>query len=108
MIYRFCSCELDTDRLELRRDGSVQAVEPQVFSLLVHLIQNSERVVSKDDLIDTVWGGRIVSDATLSSRINAARRAVGDNGRDQAIIRTTPRRGFRFVAVVSTVDSTRG
>jgi TolB-like protein len=97
MIYRFSQCELDTERLELRRDGALQAVEPQVFSLLVHLIENREHVVSKDDLIDAVWDGRIVSDATLSSRIDAARRAVGDTGKDQAIIKTMTRRGFRFI-----------
>ena len=78
MIYRFSQCELDTERLELRRDGEFQAVEPQVFSVLVYLIEQREHVVSKDDLIDAVWAGRIVSDATLSSRINAARRAVGE------------------------------
>jgi pimeloyl-ACP methyl ester carboxylesterase/DNA-binding winged helix-turn-helix (wHTH) protein len=98
MIYSFDKCELDTERLELRRDGELQAVEPQVFSLLVHLIENREHVVSKDNLITAVWDGRIVSDATLSSRINAARRAVGDSGKDQAVIKTMPRRGFRFVA----------
>lgn len=100
MIYRFGQCELDSDRLELRRDGELQSVEPQVFSLLVHLIENRERVVTKDDLIAAVWGGRIVSEATLSSRINAARRAVGDSGKDQAVIKTNPRRGFRFVAQI--------
>lgn len=98
MIYSFGQCELDTERLELRRDGDLQAIEPQVFSLLVHLIENRDHVVSKDDLIEAVWEGRIVSDATLSSRISAARTAVGDTGRAQAIIRTMPRRGFRFVA----------
>jgi TolB-like protein/Tfp pilus assembly protein PilF len=100
MIYRFDNCVLDTERLELCRDGEFQAVEPQVFSLLVHLIENREHVVSKDDLIEAVWGGRIVSDAALSSRINAARRAVGDSGKDQAVIKTMPRRGFRFVAIL--------
>lgn len=102
MIFHFGNCELDAARLELRRGGELQAVEPQVFSLLVHLIENRESVVSKDGLIDAVWGGRIVSDATLSSRINAARRAVGDSGSAQAIIKTVPRRGFRFVAAVET------
>jgi pimeloyl-ACP methyl ester carboxylesterase len=104
MIYRFGQCELDTERLELRRDGELQAVEPQVFSLLVHLIENREQVVSKDALIAAVWDGRIVSDATLGSRINAARRAVGDTGKDQAVIKTAPRRGFRFVANVEAND----
>ena len=100
MIYSFGQCELDTERLELSHDGELQSVEPQVFSLLVHLIENREHVVSKDDLIEAVWEGRIVSDATLSSRINAARRAVGDSGKDQTVIKTMPRRGFRFVAPV--------
>lgn len=98
MIYRFDQCVLDTERLEIRRDGALVTVEPQVFSLLVHLIENRDHVVSKDALIESVWQGRIVSDATLSSRINAARKAVGDSGRAQTVIRTAPRRGFRFVA----------
>lgn len=100
MIYGFNTYRLDTDRLELWRGGKAVAVEPQVFHLLQHLIENRERVVSKDELIEHVWSGRIVSDATLSSRINAARRAVGDSGAQQAVIRTTVRRGFRFVAEV--------
>ena len=95
MIYRFDQCILDTERLEIRRDGELVTVEPQVFSLLVHLIENRDHVVSKDGLIEAVWEGRIVSDATLSSRINAARKAVGDSGRAQTVIRTAPRRGFR-------------
>ena len=100
MIYRFGPCRLDTDRLEYWRGPDSIAVEPQVFELLVYLIENRDRVVSKDDLIASVWAGRIVSDATLSSRINAARRAVDDDGKEQAVIRTFPRRGFRFVAEV--------
>lgn len=100
MIYSFGQCELDTERLELRRDGELQAVEPQVFSLITLLIENRDHVASKEDLIAAIWHGRIVSDATLSSRINAARTAVGDTGRSQAIIRTMPKRGFRFVADV--------
>lgn len=101
MIYRFESCDLDTKTLELRHESKPVAVEPQVFSLLLFLIENRDRVVSKDELIDAVWEGRIVSDATLNSRINAARRAVGDTGREQHIIRTAARRGFQFVADVS-------
>ncbi|MDD9879032.1 MAG: winged helix-turn-helix domain-containing protein [Magnetovibrio sp.] len=101
MIYEFGSYRLDADRLELWCGADPIAVEPQVFSLLLHLIENRERVVSKDELIDTVWRGRIVSDATLSTRINAARRAIGDDGRAQAVIRTAPHRGFRFVADVT-------
>ncbi len=91
---------LDTDRRQLRRGSESVAVEPQVFDLLVHLVQNRDRVVSKDDLIASVWGGRIVSDSTLTSRINAARKAVGDSGEDQKLIGTVARRGFRFVAAV--------
>jgi TolB-like protein/Tfp pilus assembly protein PilF len=93
---------LDTERRELHCGSSPVAVEPQVFDLLVYLMQNRDRVVSKDDLIASVWRGRIVSDSTLVSRINAARRAVGDNGEDQRLIRTVQRRGVRFIADVRT------
>jgi TolB-like protein len=78
------------------------AVEPQVFDLLVHLLENRDRVVSKDDLIDKIWSGRIVADSTLTSRINAARKAIGDSGSEQKLIRTVPRKGFRFVGAVVT------
>ena len=88
---------LDTERRELRAGFEPVAVEPQVFDLLVYLVQNRDRVVSKDDLIASVWGGRIVSDSTLTSRINAARKAVGDSGEDQKLIRTIARKGLRFV-----------
>ena len=77
------------------------ALEPQVFDLLVHLIRNRDRVVSKDDLLGAVWGGRIVSESTLTSRINAARKAVGDSGEAQRLIRTLPRKGIRFVGEVT-------
>jgi len=88
---------LDTAHRELSRGGEQIAVEPQVFDLLVYLLQNRERVVSKHDLLASVWGGRIVSDATLDSRIRAARRAVGDSGTAQTLIRTFARKGVRFV-----------
>jgi pimeloyl-ACP methyl ester carboxylesterase len=91
---------LDANRRELRRGPQLIALEPQVFDLLIYLIQNRDRVVSKDDLIASVWGGRIVSDSTLASRINAARKAVGDNGDIQKIIRTIARKGVRFVCAV--------
>ena len=91
---------LDADRRELHRGSATIAVEPQVFDLLLHLVQNRNRVVSKDDLIASVWRGRIVSDSTLASRINAARRAIGDNGDAQRLIRTVSRRGIRFVGSV--------
>jgi TolB-like protein len=93
---------LDTDRRELRCGSDTIAIEPQVFDLLVYLVQNRERVVSKDNLIASVWGGRIVSDSTLTSRINAARKAVRDSGALQKLIRTIPRKGFRFVGSVRT------
>jgi pimeloyl-ACP methyl ester carboxylesterase/DNA-binding winged helix-turn-helix (wHTH) protein len=100
MLVGFGSYELDKDRRELRfRDVPVH-VEPQVLDLLIYLVANRNHVVSKDEMIDAVWGGRIVSDVTLNSRINAARRAVGDNGKAQALIRTVPRHGFRFVGEV--------
>jgi DNA-binding winged helix-turn-helix (wHTH) protein len=101
MLFLFADHTLDTDRRELRRGSEPIAVEPQVFDLLVHLVQNCDRVVSKDDLIASVWGGRIVSDSTLTSRINAARKAVGDSGEEQKVIRTVARKGFRFVAGVN-------
>ncbi len=104
MIYRFGSFTLDTTVYELRRDGDAVAIEPQVFSLLQYLIEHRDQVVSKDDLIAAVWQGRIVSEATLSSRVSAARRAVGDTGEAQSVIRTVQRRGFRFVGDVSMAD----
>ncbi len=104
MIYRFGAYSIDPRSLELSRGGAVVAVEPQVFSLLLYLIENRDRVVSKDDLIADVWGGRIVSDATLSSRISSARHAVGDSGEAQQVIRTIRSRGFRFVADVKTEE----
>ena len=98
--YLFANHVLDTDRRELKRGSTPVAVEPQVFDLLVHLVENRDRVVSKDDLIASIWGGRIVSDSTLTTRINAARRAVGDSGEKQKLIRTIARKGLRFVGAV--------
>src|SRR5580698_9583969 len=98
--FLFADHTLDTERRELRRGSQAIAVEPQVFDLLVYLVQNRDRVVSKDDLIASVWEGRIVSESTLTSRINATRTAVGDNGKDQKLIRTVARKGLRFVGIV--------
>ena len=92
---------LDTQRRELRRGADLIALEPQVFDLLVYLVRNRGRVVSKDNLIDGVWGGRIVSDSALTTRLNAARRAVNDSGAEQRVIRTLARKGVRFVAEVT-------
>lgn len=100
MQFLFRDHLLDTDRRELSREQVPVAVEPQVFDLVVHLMQNRDRVVSKDELIDKIWHGRSVSESTLTSRINAARKAVGDTGASQALIRTIARKGFRFVGDV--------
>jgi DNA-binding winged helix-turn-helix (wHTH) protein len=100
--FLFADHVLDVARRELRCGSEPVALEPQVFDLLVYLVQNRERVVSKDDLIASVWGGRSVSDSTLTSRINAARKAIGDNGKSQKLIRTIARKGLRFVGDVQT------
>jgi TolB-like protein/Tfp pilus assembly protein PilF len=98
--FLFAGHTLDTDRRELRRGAEAIAIEPQVFDLIVYLVENRARVVSRDDLIASVWGGRIVSESTLATRINAARKALGDNGVEQKLIRTIARKGLRFVGVV--------
>ena len=100
MLILFGDFDLDTDRRELKRHGELIPLEPQVFDLLVHLVANRDRVVSKDDLIASVWGGRIVSESTLTSRINSLRRAVGDSGERQQLVRTIARKGVRFVGEV--------
>ncbi|HEV7368298.1 alpha/beta fold hydrolase [Arenibaculum sp.] len=108
MAYRFGPYAIDVSRRELRRDGGLVHVEPQVFDLLRYLVENGGRVVGKDELLDAVWQGRIVSEATLSSRINAARRAIGDTGERQCYIRTVSRRGFLFAGeIVPPVDLPR-
>ena len=96
MEFVFGDHVLDVDRRELRRRGERIALEPQVFDLLVYLVRNRERVVSRDDLQEAIWGGRIVAETTMTSRINAARKAVGDSGEAQRLIRTMPRKGLRF------------
>lgn len=98
--YRFLDFDLDTDAFEFRAGGVVQRLEPQVFDLLHHLVEHPSRLISRDDLIEQVWGGRIVSEAAIASRINSARKAVGDDGKRQSVIVTIPRRGIRFVAPV--------
>ncbi|MGA2128604.1 MAG: transcriptional regulator [Xanthobacteraceae bacterium] len=105
MRYVFDACVLDTDRRELRRDDAMVAVEPQVFDLIAYLIRNRDRVVDRDDLRAAIWSGRIVSESTLNTRINAARSAVGDSGDEQRLIRTLPRKGFRFVGDVREDDA---
>jgi TolB-like protein/cytochrome c-type biogenesis protein CcmH/NrfG len=103
--YRFGDHSLDERTRELMRGGKAVAVEPQVFDLLLLLIRNADRIVSKDDLIASVWNGRIVSDSTLTSRINAARKAIGDSGEQQRLIRTVARKGFRFVGEARADDT---
>jgi TolB-like protein/Flp pilus assembly protein TadD len=100
VLFSFEDFVLDPERRELRASDIIVPIEPQVFDLLVHLVENRDRVVSKDDLIASVWGGRIVSDSTLDSRINRARKALGDSGKEQRLIRTIARKGVRFVGEV--------
>jgi DNA-binding winged helix-turn-helix (wHTH) protein len=100
MRYAFANCLLDTESYQFRRDGTPVPLEPQVFDLLRYLAEHAGQVVTKDQLIDTIWGGRIVSEAAISARISAARAAVGDTGKAQGIIRTITRRGFELVAPV--------
>ena len=102
VTYRFGSFELDLAKAELRAEGVVLPLERQVFALLAFLVENRERLVSKDEIIEKVWDGRVVSDSAVSSRIKSARQALGDDGQAQRYIRTTHRRGFRFVADVKT------
>jgi len=98
--YLFEEYAFDTDRRELHRGADVVSVAPQVFDMLDYLIRNRERVVSKDELINAIWNGRSVSDAALTTRLNVARTAIGDSGEEQRLIKTLPRKGFRFVGMV--------
>jgi TolB-like protein len=98
MIYRFGPFELDIAKVELRSHGAACSVEPQVFGLLALLVENRERLVSRDEIIEKVWDGRVVSDAAVASRIKSARRILGDDGTSQRFIKTIHRQGFRFVA----------
>ena len=100
MRFLFEDYALDTDLRELQRGAAVVSVTPQVFDLLDYLIRNRGRVVSKDDLINAIWNGRSVSDAALATRLNAARSAIGDSGQEQRLVKTLPRKGFRFVGPV--------
>ena len=104
MLYRFDTFELDADAFELRCDGAARHVEPRVFDLICFLSQNPGRVVSRSEIVDRVWDGRIVSDATISGCIKSARKALGDSGDSQSYIRTVRGRGFQFVAEVAAVD----
>src|SRR5664279_2341416 len=106
--YLFEEYAFDTDLRELSRGAHLVSVAPQVFDLLDYLIRNRERVVSKDDLINAIWNGRSVSDAALTTRLNAARSAIGDSGKEQRLIKTLPRKGFRFVGPVLQAQESTG
>jgi pimeloyl-ACP methyl ester carboxylesterase/DNA-binding winged helix-turn-helix (wHTH) protein len=103
-VWRFDGYELDTQRFELRSGGSSIRVEPQVFDVLAALVVNHHRMVTKEELFDTVWGGRFVGEAALTSRIKAARRALGDDGESQRYIRTVRGRGYQFVGTLATSE----
>jgi TolB-like protein len=100
MIYVFGSMELDLAKVELRDNGEPRPVEPQVFALIAYLAEHRDRMVSRDELFEKLWEGRVVSDSALASRIKSARRALGDDGRTQAIIKTVHGQGLRFMADV--------
>ena len=108
MIYVFGDCELDLGRYQLRRAGAVQPMEPQVFDVLALLLRERGRVVSKEELLDAVWGSRFVGDSALTSRVKAARRAIGDDGRGQRMIRTAHGRGYQFVGEVAETEERTG
>ena len=104
MRYLFEDFALDDDKRELHRGADAVSITPQAFDVLVYLIRNRERVVSKDDLISAIWGGRIVTDTALTTRLNSARAAIGDTGEEQRLIKTLPRKGFRFIGRVQETD----
>jgi pimeloyl-ACP methyl ester carboxylesterase len=99
------SIELDERLFELRRRGAVIALEPQAFDVLLHLVRNRDRVVTKEELMDAVWGGRFVTEAAVTSRIKQVRRALGDDGQAQRTVRTLHGRGYRFVADVAELEA---
>ena len=105
MIYRFADCELDTQLFELKLSGKVVPVQPQVFNLLLYLIEHRDQVVTKEVLLDHVWPGRVVSESTLSSAIKAVRKGIGDSGREQKLVKTVHGRGFHFVGEVTSTQS---
>jgi TolB-like protein len=106
--FLFEDCVLDTDRREFTRGSEPVAIGPQVFDLLLYLVENRAHVVSKDDVLDAVWAGRIVSESTLTSHINAVRKAIGDSGGEQRLLRTIARKGFRFVGEVREIRAQDG
>jgi DNA-binding winged helix-turn-helix (wHTH) protein len=101
VIHAFGDCELDLARIELRRSGVAVPIEPQVFDVLAYLVKHRERVVTKEELLDNIWGDRFVSESALTTRIKTARRAIGDDGSRQALIRTAHGRGYRFIGTLA-------
>lgn len=104
MRYRFAGCDLDVDRHVFRAAGQPVPLEPQVFDLLVLLAQNPGRLITRDELVASVWHGQIVGESTITARISAARKAVGDSGERQSVIATVPRRGIKLVAEVEIIE----
>ena len=104
----FKDCVLDPERRELMRASRSISIGPQVFDVLLYLVENRDRVVSKDDLLQAVWDGRIVSESTVTSHINAVRKAIGDTGDEQNLVKTVPRKGFRFVGEVREASGING
>jgi len=100
VLYAFDDYQLDTQRYELRHGGALCALERQGFNVLVYLVQHRERVVTKDELMERLWPNQSVSESTLTQRLRAARRALGDSGREQRLIKTVHGRGYRFIAAV--------
>ena len=105
MRYRVGEHVLDLRKFELRKNDCLLPAEPQVLSLLFLLVENRDRLVSKDELVATIWGGRAVSDSAISSRIKSARQLIGDDGEAQRLIRTVHGKGFRFVGEVSACEA---
>lgn len=104
MIARFDTCEVDFDRVEIRRDGELVRVEPQVFDVLSYLIEHRDRMITKEELLDNIWGDRFVSESALTSRIKSARQAIGDSGRHQSMIKTAHGKGYRFIADTEMIE----
>ena len=105
MRYLFEDFALDVDKRELLRAAAAVSISPQALDLLIYLIRHRERVIRKDDLISAIWGDRIITDAALATRLNSARVAIGDSGKEQRLIKTLQRKGFRFVGSVEEVAS---
>ena len=105
MIFRFENCTLDTAKYQLSVEGDVIAIEPLVFDLLVYLIEHRDQVVRRDELLDNLWKGKVVTDAALAARLKDARKAIWDSGKKQRIIKTFHGRGYQFIAEVTEIPS---